>query len=73
MNDGNDWELISSETVGSYLLFAMAGSGQFAIVPETQIAWWVWELVTFAAFVFTFALTVWKKQKRTHKRHTERM
>ena len=38
---GNGWQKVESETIGSYVCFALEGE-RFAVKPEEQAAWWIW-------------------------------
>ncbi len=42
VSTGDGWRVVPHDTAGSYLRFAMDGSGRFAVVRDESIPLWVW-------------------------------
>ena len=42
VSTGDGWTAVPHDTAGSYLRFAMDGSGRFAVVRDESIPLWVW-------------------------------
>ena len=64
VNDGDGWQAVSCDTVGSYLSFTAGGaSPEFAVVTTASV-WWPLD----AAIVFFVAIVLVVQQGRRHRR-----
>ncbi|MEI3060551.1 MAG: GLUG motif-containing protein [Oscillospiraceae bacterium] len=61
------WKKVSSEAVGQYLCFELSGN-QFAAVPSTQTAWWVWAAAGGGVMILSIVLLLLGKRAKSNQR-----
>ena len=65
--ENGSWRKVESETIGSYLCFALSGS-QFAVAPAARSLWWVWTLAAVVILALLAAvILLLRARKRARK------
>lgn len=59
----NRWEKVHSDAVGQYLCFDLSGN-QFAVVPSSHTAWWVWAAAAMCLVAFFGAIALVRRHRK---------